>query len=113
MRGRNREWSEETGCGGRMRGKRTGREERRPQSGPQKGWWPFRGGIKHRGSGRVCKDRDGGSRLNYAPIKLPTPKIAVPQPRPPTSVAKKPLGRCFPRDARPPGPGLSLALMVC
>lgn len=39
---------------------------------------------------------------------------AAPSPRqPPTSVAKKPLGRCLPRDARPPGAGLSLALMVC
>lgn len=114
------EWREvrEMGSGGTTRRKRMGREERgrpewRERREPQEARCPVGRAFNTGESGRICKERSKGSKLPCACLKLPSPQGPVPQTRLPTSVAKKPFGRCLPRDARPPGPGLSLALMVC
>lgn len=79
----------------------------------QEVWCPSRTDIQHRGVGKGLQGEGRCSRLVCAPPKPPLRYAPIPQSRLPTSVAKKPLGRCLPSDARPPGPGLSLALMVC
>lgn len=88
-----------------------GRRCRGESSGPQEGWRASPGtGVKHRRPGGVRKERLG---VSVCTPQASCPKSLGPQIRPPTSVAKNPLGRCLPRDARPPAAGLSLALMVC
>lgn len=96
-----------------------GRQERRPQTGKKGGGTgsvvPLRADIQHSGVRKglqreAQRFQDGVcTPPSLLSIMLPSPSWS----RLPTSVAKKPLGRCLPSDARPPGPGLSLALMVC
>lgn len=106
------------GFEGGVRTKWVSTEERGPPdwgegSGSQEVWCPPRQYETQRGQEGLARrgtEAPGWSVHPQAPLPHNVP---IAQTRSPTSVAKKPLGLCLPKDARPPGPGLSLALMVC